>query len=359
MVTEKNAKAAAARWFALLGLTAVLWWALDRIGLAAPDLFAALVVAIAVALAGVAPPRPGRPLVMSAQSVLAVTIGLSVQSETLSALGSDGVAVVIVAVATLVLSVGAGVALARHRNVDTVTGVLGMIAGGATGLTAVADELGADGRTVVVTQYLRVVIVVLTMPLVVTYLFSADTGAENASTTATSAPWWVGTLFLVGAAALGTGLAMLLRLPIPATLGPLFLTACAELAGWATDVVIPAAVLPAAFAVIGWQAGLSFTRDSVAALRRIVVWALPLMAAVIGACAGLGLLLSAWTGVSLLQGYLATTPGGLPAVLAVASATDANATFVAASQIIRLVLMLVAAPVIVAALGWWVRRRPS
>ena len=44
-------------------------------------------------------------------------------------------------------------------------------------------------------------------------------------------------------------------------------------------------------------------------------------------------------------------------MLAVASATDSDATFVAASQIIRLVLMLISAPVIVWAMGRWVRRR--
>lgn len=64
------------------------------------------------------------------------------------------------------------------------------------------------------------------------------------------------------------------------------------------------------------------------------------------ACAGLGLVLS-WTGISVLGGYLATTPGGLSAVLAIATSTDSDATFVAASQVIRLLLMLLAVPLLV------------
>ena len=44
-------------------------------------------------------------------------------------------------------------------------------------------------------------------------------------------------------------------------------------------------------------------------------------------------------------------------MLAVASATDSDVTFVAASQMIRLVLMLISAPVIVWAMGRWVRHR--
>ena len=337
------------------------WWLLTRIGLAAPHLFAALLVATVFALAGVGPPRPARPVVMLSQGMLAVTIGLSVQRETLTALGSHWPAVVTIAIATLVLSALAGVILGLHREVGPVTGILGMIAGGATGLVAVAGDLGADERTVVVAQYLRVALVVLTMPLIVTYVFAVDAtnGEGQTISHAVRSPWWLGLLFMAGAIVVGTGLATLLRLPIPATLGPLILTAAVELGGGAYHVQIPVQVMPIAFIIIGWQAGLSFTRSSIAALGRIFAWTLTLMVAVIAACAGLGALLSLWTGVGALQGYLATTPGGLAAVLAVASASDADVTFVAASQVIRLVLVLMCAPLIVTSTARYLSRRET
>ena len=330
-----------------------------HIGLAAPDLFAALWVAIVFAVAGIGPARPSRPVVMLSQGMLAVTIGLSVQRETLTTLGSHWPAVVTVAIATLVLSLLAGLMLSLHRHVDAVTGILGMVAGGATGLVAVAGDLGADERTVVVAQYLRVALVVLTMPLVVTYAFAIDASSDGdpAISSAARSPWWVGLLFLAGAFVIGTALATLIRLPIPATLGPLILTAAIELAGWVHRVQVPIEVMPIAFIVIGWQAGLSFTRSSIAALRRIFVRTLTLMVTVIATCAGLGALLSLWTGVGALQGYLATTLGGLAAVLAVASASGSDVTFVAASQVIRLVLMLISAPLIVALTARYLRRR--
>jgi len=342
-----------------LTVTLLGWWLFAHIGLAAPDLFAALLVAIVFAVAGVGPARPSRPVVMLSQGMLAVTIGLSVQRETLTTLGSHWPAVVTVAIATVVLSVLTGLKLSLHRHVDAVTGILGMVAGGATGLVAVAGDLGADERTVVVAQYLRVALVVLTMPLVVTYAFAIDASSDGdpAISSAARSPWWVGLLFLAGAIVIGTGLATLIRLPIPATLGPLILTAAIELAGGVHQVQVPIEVMPIAFIVIGWQAGLSFTRSSIAALRRIFVRTLTLMVTVIATCAGLGALLSLWTGVGALQGYLATTPGGLAAVLAVASASGSDVTFVAASQVIRLVLMLISAPLIVALTARYLRRR--
>ena len=104
--------------------------------------------------------------------------------------------------------------------------------------------------------------------------------------------------------------------------------------------------------MIGLQVGLNFTRASLATIGR----ALPLALAVIGglvlACAGLGALLAAVTGASALDGYLATTPGGLYAVLATASSSGADTTFVLSVQVLRLFVMLLSAPLI----ARWLRR---
>ncbi|KIQ13498.1 AbrB family transcriptional regulator, partial [Rhodococcus sp. MEB064] len=76
-------------------------------------------------------------------------------------------------------------------------------------------------------------------------------------------------------------------------------------------------------------------------------------------CALLGWALSAWTGTSLLTGYLATTPGGLAAVLAVSASTGSDVTFVACVQLIRLVSMLIAAPLIAQLLMRRAARKPA
>ena len=61
-------------------------------------------------------------------------------------------------------------------------------------------------------------------------------------------------------------------------------------------------------------------------------------------CAGMGVLLASATGQSQLAGYLATSPGGLFAVLAIAAETDTSATFVLAVQVLRIFVMLLVAP---------------
>ena len=80
--------------------------------------------------------------------------------------------------------------------------------------------------------------------------------------------------------------------------------------------------------------------------------------AVIVACAGLGLALSAVTGTTPLEGYLATTPGGVYAVLATAISSGVDVTFVVAVQVLRVIVMLLLAPVVARLIGRGHRDRP-
>ena len=69
---------------------------------------------------------------------------------------------------TLAISLVAGRLLALRRDVSPATGAFALIAGGASGIVALARELGADDRVVTIVQYLRVLLVLLAMPLVTT-----------------------------------------------------------------------------------------------------------------------------------------------------------------------------------------------
>jgi uncharacterized membrane protein AbrB (regulator of aidB expression) len=68
--------------------------------------------------------------------------------------------------------------------------------------------------------------------------------------------------------------------------------------------------------------------------------------------AGLGVLLAHVTGLTPLEGYLATSPGGVYAVLATAVETGSNVTFIIAAQVVRILLMLFAAPLMARGVVW-------
>jgi hypothetical protein len=71
-----------------------------------------------------------------------------------------------------------------------------------------------------------------------------------------------------------------------------------------------------------------------------------LIVAMVAATAGLGALLAAFTSVDGLTAYLATTPGGLFAVLATAADSGSDVTYVMAVQLLRLVVILALTPLL-------------
>jgi membrane AbrB-like protein len=257
-----------------------------------------------------------------------------------------------VTVGTLLLSLGAGMLLRLRGEISPVTGAFSMIAGGASGIVVMARDLGADDRMVAVLQYLRVLLIVLLLPGVAALAFGPAPGGAAPSTGEDPVDWPVDLLFTAGCAVGGLLVGRLVRLPVAALLGPMIAAAVVDLTGSAGDAAVPELLQSAAFLVIGLQVGVSFTRDSLRTIGRALPLALVLILAVILASAGLGAVLSAATGASLLDGYLATTPGGLYAVLATAADLGADVTFVLAVQLLRLFVMLLSAPLV----ARWLRR---
>jgi len=340
------------RWLALLAATVGGGLALGAVGLPASYLFAALLAGLATALA-----RPGAlsfpaPAFTAAQAVAGVLLGAYLKTSSLRALADAWLPVTLVCAGTLAVSLAAGAALGRAARVDRPTAVLGLIAGGASGIVAMARELGADDRLVAFMQYLRVLVVVLATPLIAGLAFGA--GAAAGAPTAPLLGDATGWLVTAVAAPVGAVLGRALRLPAGTLLGPLAVAGAVALTRPVGAFAVPGLLQEAAFVAIGLQVGLRFTRDAVREVGRLLAPVLGVIAALIVACFGLAAALSATTDVPLLDAYLATTPGGLYAVLAVAFGAGADTTFILAVQTLRLLAMVLLAPLVVRRM---VRRR--
>jgi membrane AbrB-like protein len=345
------ARSAAARWAALGAATVAVGLALDAASLPSPFLFGALLLGLAVALAptgraGLGVPKPA---FGAAQAVVGVTLGAYLQSSSLRALGNDWLPVALVTAATLAVSLAVGLLAARVTDMDRPTAALGMIAGGASGIVTMARELGGDDRLVAFMQYLRVLVVVLITPVLAAVAFPGHTAAHPAG--AVGGPPVLGTvrdwLLTGGLAIAGTVLGRLIRLPAGPLLGAMLLSGAVTLSapdGW---FAVPAAIQDVAFAIIGLQVGLRFTMDTVRQTGRLLVPVLVSVLVLLVACFGLAVILDATTSVSLLDAYLATTPGGLYAVLAAAVGAGANTTFIVAVQGLRVIVMVLLAPLAV------------
>jgi membrane AbrB-like protein len=350
--------AATAKWIAIVAVLFFGGTEAETLGFPAPHLFEALVVGLVLAVSGLTRVQMPGWLYTTAQAITGVVLGTYVSWSSVTAVGHQWVAVAAVSALTLGLSLLLGVALARRTDLDPATASLGMIAGGSAGVVASSDDLGADARQVAFIQYLRLVLVVVSAPLLVRYvLHPIATGAYGAV-----GPKEIevgGTLgayiFCVAVALIGALVALWLRLPAGALIGPLILAAVLTGTGAVHRVTPPEFPRETAFTLIGLAIGLRFTREAIVRMGRLLPTLFVFVVLLIVTTGLLAWGLSAVTSINLLNAYLATTPGGINAVLVVAFASGAHTGFVFAVQTLRLFIMVLAAPVLVR----WVIRRVS
>jgi membrane AbrB-like protein len=342
-------------WIAIAAGVLIGGVGLDRVGLPSSYLFAALLLGLAIAL--LRPDSVALPPICfrAAQAVAGVSLGAYLQSDALRAVAGSAVPVLLVSAATLGISLGAGAVLSRTTPLDPPTALLGMIAGGASGIVGMSGELGGDDRLVAFMQYLRVLVVVLLTPIGIAVLFGGhhgDGGVPPPSSGLLGEPWeWLAAGGLAVAGAWAAGLA---RITAGVLLGPMILTGALVLSGPLEGFAVPDLLGQTAFALIGLQVGLRFTPATVRLLGRLTGPVLLAIAGLLVACFGLAVLLAATTSATLLDAYLATTPGGLYAVLAVAYGAGADTTFIVAVQALRVVAMVLLAPL---AVRWLLRPR--
>ncbi len=158
---------------------------------------------------------------------------------------------------------------------------------------------------------------------------------------------------LIALVLVGATVGRLIRLPGAGLLGPLALTVALEAHRHVVRALtVPMVLVQVGYMLIGWQAGLAFTRESLRAIGRMLPPAIGLIVVLSVATAGLGVVLAHFTGLTPLEGYLATSPGGVYAVLATAVETGSNVTFIIAAQVVRILLMLFAAPLLARGVVW-------
>ena len=347
---QRSSRAAAAL---VLGVTAALSVALSALHLPSAVLFASLLGGMAHALTSPTLLRVPPGAFRLGQALIGVTIGSLVSLPALTGMGKALLPITAVTLGTVVLSLLAGRLLAVRRDVSPVTGAFAMIAGGASGVVALAHDLGADDRVVTVVQYLRVLVVLLLMPVVTAVVFHPDRGVGHLDAGGTRLPVDLAYVAL----AVGGGLLLARAVPVATAtlLGPLAIAAGLSSTGWLDTPAVPLPLQWAAYVLIGVQVGLRFTRASLAAITRMLPVVLSILVGMVAATAAMGAALAWLTPVDGLTAYLATTPGGLFAVLAIAADSGSDVTYVMAVQLFRLLVILALTP----ALARRLRARPG
>lgn len=335
-----------ALWAGRWAIVIAAGWLLDWVGVPVAWLIGPMIAAVVLALRGTPPGPNPTPVFTSVQAVIGIALSASFSLSALDPLVAYWPMMLVTIVLVLVVSIVAGVALGRLAQVDTATASLGTVPGGASGMVAMAEELDADPRLVAFMQYARVVIVVISIAIVARIAgHESQTGLAFAEDEAplTAAQQ------LVAASAMalaGIWVGARFRLPSGALIGAILVGMVVGAAGWG-PITFPPVVLAAAYLLLGTRVGSRFDPAVLRRIRDLLPWVLGFIALMTVVSAGLGWALAAVTGIDLLTAILATSPGGMDGAMIAALDTGANVPLVLAVQLSRLLLMVIAGPLVV------------
>jgi len=333
------------RWVALGVLSVLLSLGLHWASIPAALLLGPMLAGVGFALREV-PLRLSGWSFSLAQAVIGCMVARALSPSVFETLARHWPAI-LAAIAVIIASGGiVGLLLMRLRVLPGSTAAWGSTPGGAAAMTALAHAYGADVRMVAFMQYLRLFVVVLSASLISRFLLG------HAAELPGRATWTLGleapliplsqTLLLI----LG-GMLLARRLPLPAgaMLLPMVVGAVLNSTG-IIQITLPFWLVGIAYAALGWYVGLRFT----AGLVRYALGAVPqmLLATVllIVLCCGAAWILVVWLDVDVLSAFLATSPGGLDTVAAIALGSGCDVSFVLTVQTLRLFAVILFGPLV-------------
>ncbi|MFC6317561.1 AbrB family transcriptional regulator [Corynebacterium gerontici] len=334
----------AARWAIVVPASVALGWILQLFDVPAAWILGGIVVSASMAL-GTRKELPmnkrlfsfGRGFIgiIAALPLLATGVG------TLLTFVLPGMAVTAI---TLGIGIIGGLLLAHFQTaISKQTGILSMLAGGASIMPLLAREFGADFRYVALSQYLRLLAVSVSLPFVAHWLLQTGEHPQytGGALSMHEQPWWAITVVVL-IAAFGESLGRKLHVPVPSVLAPLLLMLLVGAIAPPADFTPPYPLRVFAFLSIGWMCGGSLSFPTLKSFARLLPATLAFIAVLLFGCAASAWPLTHWLGITYFEAYLATSPGALETVLAL-SAEGGAGPAVVAIQIIRLLGVLLLA----------------
>jgi uncharacterized protein len=308
-----------------------------------PWLLGTICGAAAAAMAGL-PARIPDGLRDMVLAILGLMIGSSIHQGTLAHISRWPISMAAVAIYVGVVITAMYHFLRRFAGFDPVTAYFAASPGGILAMTVIGRAFGGRERSIALTHAVRVVLVLFIIIFSYHLLLGVDAGHAASTAHAVRLTGWQ-SLILTAIGAAGWFFGWLLRVPAGAMLGPLILVAVVQLLG-VTFPPLPPHLLLLAEAVLGSGIGADFTGVTPRELARVMAASLAVTLGMLILSLLFSLALRPLTGLPLDMLFLALSPGGLTGVSLVALALGIEPAFVAAHNLLRVLLILIAGPLV-------------
>jgi len=284
---------------------------------------------------GVDAPQGGR---QTGQLIIGCALGLYFTPVVVSILAVHAVTMLLAAVFAILLSYICGFSLSRFSGVDKTTAFFASVPGGAAEMAVLGDRFGAAMDKVALAQSLRILLVVVLIPAVLTYSGAHGADQYQPSPGQVSYP---GLALLLTLCAFAGGLLELAKIPNAWMLGPLF--ASITVTVMQADLsAMPVPLSNLGQLLIGCVLGARFERGFMLKARRYLLGLLLSIGIALILSALFALVLTFFTGIPIPTLILATAPGGIAEMGITAKVLQLGVPLVTAFHVTRVVLLVTA-----------------
>ena len=336
------------RLFFVIALAVSLGNLIELFSFPGSHFFGGVIIGIAVALSTYSKKVKLPKLAFDASlAVTGAVLGAYVTHEAINTVVANLVPIIAISLGTLAISIGAGLLLARLTDISLPTSLLGMLAGGSAMNVVTSDKIEADVRMVTLMHLMRLLLVLIATPILVHFYLAPQSTYHiiNTVSTEVQGPFVYSLLTTIVVALVGWFIAVKLPYSGSLILTPLFVAVAFSLYG--PGFLPPEGFREIAAILIGLQVGMQFDREILQHAKRYMPIIIVFMMVIIAGCGAFAFFLIKYTPFDRLTSYLATTPGGRTAVVALAFTSGANTTVVLAIQTLRLLVMTLFAPPVI------------
>lgn len=249
----------------------------------------------------------------------------------------------------------------RYGGYDPATAFFSAAPGGLIDSITLGEAAGADIQRLAAQQFLRVIVVIVSLPLAISFWVGEPVGsAAGMDGVVSAAPVGPATLGLIAlTAAAGFALGSRLRLPASHLIGPLILCAAVTLL-FGLDLHLPFWLVALAQVVVGASLGLRFRNISAALLRLAVSLSLVTVCFMMALGAVFAYALEPLTGIRFDHMLISFAPGGVTEMSLVALSLAATPALVTLHHLVRILLTVFLMALMARRLGFSPRQpRPS
>jgi membrane AbrB-like protein len=278
-------------------------------------------------------PRGGREL---GQLVIGTALGLYFTPQVAGEVLGKWYLLVAAALLATVLGWICGLFLAHYTGTDKTTAFFASVPGGATEMAILGERFGAKTDRIALAQSLRILMVVLIIPFMLTFF---EAHGADAYTRVLMPVHAAGLMQLLALGLLGGALLAWLRVPNAFMLGPLAIT-IALTVGEVQLSSMPTLISNAGQLLIGCALGSRFEQEFVRkSPHYMLVVALSVLLAIVLA-ALFGWLLARLGGLAIPTMVLATAPGGIAEMCITAKVLQLGVPLVTAAHVTRVLILV-------------------